>query len=118
MKDDLVSQALHDPMDSRRANESAWAQMAGVIMRFSQNTAYVPFMPPAGLSPRQRAIWLVAAFSAVAVSSFRGGGAIRMALTVASGSYADLHGEREILNQAQTAIGRAKEHWLSEPATP
>jgi hypothetical protein len=35
MKDDLVTMALQDPMDSRTANSSAWAQMAGVIMRFS-----------------------------------------------------------------------------------
>jgi hypothetical protein len=116
MKDGVVSKALYDPGESRRANESAWAVMTGVIMRFSQHPGYTAFMPPTGLSPRQRAIWLVKAFSEVVLRTSPGGGSLRLAITVASASYAGRYGEREILSRAATEIDHAKEHWLPEPA--
>jgi hypothetical protein len=103
MKDDLVSMALHDPMDSRRANETAWAQMAGVIMRFSTNPNTRPFHPPSGLSPRQRAIWLVYAYSQMPTGSHA---SVAMALNVAVNSYAEQLNETAILHKAQTTVDR------------
>ena len=105
MKDDLVSMALHDPMDSRSANNSAWAQMTGVIMRFSTNPSYRDFHPPSGLSPRQRAIWIVYAFSnAVAATSPHP--QLAVALNVAVSSYADRQKETVVANNAQKTVDR------------
>ena len=73
--------ALQDPMDSRTANSSAWAQMAGVIMRFSKHPGYKDFQPPSGLSPRQRAVLdrvcLLRSCGAIFVSTSIGRGAER-----------------------------------------
>jgi hypothetical protein len=105
MKDDLVTMALHDPMDSRTANSSAWAQMAGVIMRFSTHPGYRDFQPPPGLSPRQRAIWIVYAFSnAVARSSPQP--QLAVALNVAVSSYAERLKETAIAERAQMTVDR------------
>lgn len=105
MKDDLVTMALHDPMDSRTANTSAWAQMAGVIMRFSTHPGYQRLRPPSGLSPRQRAIWIVCAFSsAVAGSSPQP--QLAVALNVAVSSYAERQEETAIAERAQTTVDR------------
>lgn len=105
LKDDLVTTALHDPMDSRTANGSAWAQMAGVVMRFSNQPGYRDFQPPSGLSPRQRAIWIVYAFSnVVARSSPRP--ELTIALNVAVSTYAELHGEATVANRAQESVDR------------
>lgn len=105
MKDDLVTMALYDPMDSRTANSSAWAQMAGVIMRFSTNPGYRDFQPPPGLSPRQRAIWIVYAFSnAVAASSPQP--QLAIALNVAVSSYAERQKETAIAAKAHTTVDR------------
>jgi hypothetical protein len=104
-RDDLVTMALHDPMDSRSANSRAWAQMAGVIMRFSTNPGYSDFQPPLGLSPRQRAIWIVYAFSnAVAASSSQP--QLAVALNVAISSYAERQKETAIAAKAQTTVDR------------
>ena len=101
MKDGLVSMALHDPMDSRHANETAWAQMAGVIMRFSTNPSFGDFQPPSGLSPRQRAIWIVYAFSrAVALSGPVPG--LAVALTAAVSSYTEAQRETAIADRVRT----------------
>jgi hypothetical protein len=105
MKDDLVAVALHDPMDSGRANNSAWGQMAGVIMRFSTNPAYRVFQPPIGLSPCQRAIWIVHAFSKVVAASSPQP-QLAMALNVAVSSYAERKRESAIADQAQIAVAR------------
>ena len=103
MKDDLVSMALYDPTDSRRANTNAWAQMAGVIMRFSTHPGYRNFQPPRGLSPCQRAIWIVCAFSkAVAGSSPQP--QLAVALSVAVASYAERQRETAIADRAKAAV--------------
>lgn len=105
MRDELVSIALHDPMDSRAANSNAWAQMAGVIMRFSANPGYQPLQPPRSLSPRQRAIWIVYAFSrTVAASSSQP--ELALALDTAVSSYAQSQNEEEVAQKARTAVDR------------
>ena len=105
MKDDLVTMALHNPMYSRTANSSAWAQMAGVIMRFSTNPGYRDLQAPSGLSPRQRTIWIVYAFSqAVARSSPQP--QLAVALNVAVSSYAERQRETAIAERAQATVDR------------
>jgi hypothetical protein len=105
VKDDLVSIALHNPMDSSTANDSAWAQMAGVIMRFSTHPGYRALQPPSALSPRQRAIWIVYAFSqAVARSSPQP--QLAVALNVAVSGYAERQREIATANKAQTTVDR------------
>ncbi len=103
MKDDLVSMALHDPMDSRAANSGAWAQMAGVIMRFSSNPSFRAFQPPSGLSPRQRAIWIVYAFSQVACAPQP---RLAVALRAAVSSYAERQNETALATKARAAVNR------------
>jgi hypothetical protein len=105
MKDELVSMALHDPMDSRRSNETAWAQMAGVIMRFSTNPGFRDFQPPPGLSPRQRAIWIVHAFSEVVARSGPIPG-LSVALSTAVLSYAENQRETAVADKARAAVER------------
>ena len=105
MKDHLVSMALHDPMDSRTANSSAWAKMAAVIMRFSKHPGYKDFQPPSSLSPRQRAIWIVYAFSEVVAPSSPQP-QLAVALNAACFSYAERQKETAIAERARTVIDR------------
>lgn len=105
MKDDVVTMALHDPMESRTANSKAWAEMAGVIMRFSTNPGYRHILPPPGLSARQRAIWLVHAYSKV-VASLSTHPQVAIALSVAASSYAERQVETATADKAQTTVDR------------
>ena len=105
MKDDLVSQALHSPMESRAVNGKAWAEMAGVIMRFSENPAYRHLLPPKGLTPRQRAVWIVSAFNKAVMSTAQQP-ALWIALGVAVSSYATDKNEVEVERRADLEIRR------------
>ena len=72
-------------------------------MRFSTNPNTRPFHPPSGLSPRQRAIWLVYAYSQMPTGSHA---SVAMALNVAVNSYAEQLNETAILHKAQTTVDR------------
>jgi len=77
--------------------------MAGVIMRFSTNPGYKELFPPPGLTPRQRAIWIVAAFTKFVMPTAQQPG-LRMALGVAVTSYAQEKNEVSIEQRANLAF--------------
>ena len=117
MKDPLVSESLRDSTESRYANERAWKQFAGIIMRFNARLDR-EFAPPGGLTPRQRAIWFVQAWLELGgrampkdLSPTVSVRVVCIAIETALNSYADEHHERTVLHRAQVDIANKLKAW-------
>jgi hypothetical protein len=115
MNDARVQEALHTGGNAPSGAAQA-GQRAGLVMKFARYAAGSAWMPPVGLSPKQRAIWLAHAFSGAVVPHCPTPG-IAAPLRAAARSYAQRHRETSIAGQAEKHADRLMRHEVQNGAT-